>query len=144
MLWSLLNAVSKEIEERGSLWQSFKRLGHVNTQLFNSLLPNVKAVEMVLIAEERMKKDDVELDETKELISLTSLERMSSAGSRSNQIKHWSVGPTTSKISRPACPWVVTSGGCSFREGVTWSLWVLLHTKITSISELKNSEMLKS
>ncbi|WZZ41505.1 hypothetical protein YC2023_037764 [Brassica napus] len=99
---NLLNAVSKEIEERGSLRQSFKRLGHVNTQLFNSLLPNVKAVEMVLIAEERMKKDDVELDETKELISITSLERMSGASSRSSQIKHRSVDPTTSKISRPA------------------------------------------
>ena len=80
----LLKAVCKELEEQGhvkgaeKLMAILQKVGHVNTQLYNSLLRTyAKAGEMALIVEERMAKDNVEMDEeTKELIRLTSLMRV--------------------------------------------------------------------
>ncbi|KAG2282430.1 hypothetical protein Bca4012_050958 [Brassica carinata] len=80
----LLKAVCKELEEQGDikgaekLMSILQKVGHVNTQLYNSLLRTyAKAGEMALIVEERMAKDNVEMDEeTKELIRLTSLMRV--------------------------------------------------------------------
>lgn len=80
----LVKAVCKELEEQGDvkgaekLMTILRKVGHVNTQLYNSLLRTyAKAGEMALIVEERMAKDNVEMDEeTKELIRLTSLMRV--------------------------------------------------------------------
>ncbi|CAA7047113.1 unnamed protein product [Microthlaspi erraticum] len=85
----LVKEVCKELEEQGDVKGAEKfmsilhKAGHVNTQLYNSLLRTyAKAGEMALIVEERMAKDNVELDdETKELIRLTSRMRVTEISS---------------------------------------------------------------
>ncbi|CAN8247979.1 unnamed protein product [Cochlearia groenlandica] len=85
----LVKEVCRELEVQGyvkgaeKLMTILQKAGHVNTQLYNSLLRTyAKAGEMALIVEERMAKDNVELDEeTKELIRLTSLMRVTEISS---------------------------------------------------------------
>ncbi|ESQ37960.1 hypothetical protein EUTSA_v10028573mg [Eutrema salsugineum] len=85
----LVKAVCKELEEQGDvkgaekLMTILQKAGHVNTYLYNSLLRTyAKAGEMALIVEERMAKDNVELDEeTKELIRVTSRMRVTEMSS---------------------------------------------------------------
>ncbi|XP_022150266.1 pentatricopeptide repeat-containing protein At4g02820, mitochondrial isoform X2 [Momordica charantia] len=76
----LVKQVCKKLEEEGNIEGAEKLLivlrnaGHVNTEIYNSLLRTyAKAGKMPLIVAERMEKDDVKLDEeTRELIKLTS------------------------------------------------------------------------
>ncbi|CAD5326953.1 unnamed protein product [Arabidopsis thaliana] len=85
----LVKGACKELEEQGNvkgaekLMTLLQKAGYVNTQLYNSLLRTyAKAGEMALIVEERMAKDNVELDEeTKELIRLTSQMRVTEISS---------------------------------------------------------------
>ncbi|XP_010091037.2 pentatricopeptide repeat-containing protein At4g02820, mitochondrial [Morus notabilis] len=72
--------VFKLIEEQGSvegaeqLLDILRKVGHVTTEIYNSLLRTyAKAEKMPLLVEERMGKDNVQLDEeTRELIKITS------------------------------------------------------------------------
>ncbi|KAL3827929.1 hypothetical protein ACJIZ3_016731 [Penstemon smallii] len=76
----LVKEVSKTVEEFGDvedaekLLATLRRVGHVDTEIYKSLLRTyAKAAKMPLIVAERMKKDNVEIDqETEELLQLTS------------------------------------------------------------------------
>ncbi|KAK4418265.1 Pentatricopeptide repeat-containing protein, mitochondrial [Sesamum alatum] len=81
----LVQEVSSIVEEFGNvegaeqLLVTLRRAGYVNTEVYNSLLRTyAKAGKMPLILAERMKKDNVEIDEeTKRLLQLTSKMRIS-------------------------------------------------------------------
>jgi len=76
----LIGDIFKNLEERGDIEGAEKLLvilrdaGHVSTMIYNSLLRTyAKAGKMPVIIEERMQKDNVELDdETHKLIQTTS------------------------------------------------------------------------
>lgn len=76
----LVREVFKLIEEQGNVEGAEKLLdvlrnaGHVSTRIYNSLLRTyAKADKMPLLVEERMEKDNVQLDEeTRDLIKITS------------------------------------------------------------------------
>ncbi|XP_010556784.1 PREDICTED: pentatricopeptide repeat-containing protein At4g02820, mitochondrial [Tarenaya hassleriana] len=76
----LVREVCKELEDQGNvegaeeLLNVLRKAGYTNTQLYNSLLRTyAKAGKMALIVEERMAKDNIELDEeTHDLMRLTS------------------------------------------------------------------------
>ncbi|KAL8530651.1 hypothetical protein ACS0TY_007621 [Phlomoides rotata] len=63
-----------DVESAEKLLMILRRAGYVNTEIYNSLLRTyAKAGKMLLIVEERMKKDNVEMDEeTKRLVRITS------------------------------------------------------------------------
>ncbi|KAJ6352432.1 hypothetical protein OIU76_001627 [Salix suchowensis] len=76
----LIGDIFKNLEERGDiegaeqLLVTLRDAGHVSTMIYNSLLRTyAKAGKMPVIIEERMQKDNVELDdETHKLIRTTS------------------------------------------------------------------------
>lgn len=76
----LVKGVCKKLEEQGNIEGAeqlliiLRNAGHVDTEIYNSLLRTyAKAGEMPLIVAERMEKDNVQLnEETRELLKLTS------------------------------------------------------------------------